>query len=152
MTLSLFDVRPDDSIGAWFLDTPHYENGEEILGLEFRRGQRWDREKRLRTSVYSEGVRVSFCRGGRGTFYIASHLMRVLRSVISDDRLEGIPVEISGCSEEYEILNVLDIVDCVDEDRSEFGKWTESGGRPEMIGRYRGIPKMVLDGGAVARA
>ncbi|MGT2512646.1 imm11 family protein [Cupriavidus basilensis] len=39
--------------------------------------------------------------------------------------------------EPFEILNVLDIVDCVDEEKSDFSRWTEEDGRPDKVGDYR---------------
>jgi hypothetical protein len=145
MSLQLFDVIQDEEANAWFLRTPRYENGEEILGAEFRRGKRWNFERALHTNVYAQGNQVTWSFGGRNTSCVASHVMTTLRSSLPADCLEGVPIQIAGCSDQYEILNVLDIVDCVDEDQSEFGRWTQADGRPDMVGRYRGIPRMVLD-------
>lgn len=146
MTTELFDIRPDDSSGSWFLDTPTLANGEEILGTEFRRGVKWAGVAPLRSKVYRPGAAVSFSRGGRGTYFVASPIMSVLRALVPAEQIQGIPVSVEGCVGAYEVLNVLDIVDCVDEQLSEFGKWTVADGRPDMVGRYRGLPKMVISG------
>ncbi len=40
----------------------------------------------------------------------------------------------------YEALNILRVVDCLDESRSVFEKWTSADHRPELAGQYRSVP------------
>jgi ACT domain-containing protein len=47
------------------------------------------------------------------------------------------------------VLNVLRVVHCVDEARSEFLKWTMNDHRSDLAGQYRQISKLVLDAGAL---
>jgi hypothetical protein len=61
-----------------------------------------------------------------------------LCGVLKDKRLlvELFPVQIEG-DEDFAIVNVLDVVDCIDEQQSKFTKWEERDGRPDKLGQYR---------------
>lgn len=102
----------------WHLAQPENFDGVKLLTGAMWNGQPWDMTVKLRSRIYSNGRRVSFSLGGLGEFFLSEHLMNVLRSELSQERVQGIPVEIDGTDERYEILNVLDIVDCLDEKRS----------------------------------
>jgi hypothetical protein len=43
------------------------------------------------------------------------------------------------------VVNAIRVVRCIDEDRSRFGKWTEQDGRPDKVGKYRGVPHLRVD-------
>ncbi len=64
-------------------------------------------------------------------------LMNRLRGILNPGVIQGIPVSVEGNSEQYEVLNALDIVDCVDEEHSYFSRWTAEDGRPDRIGDYK---------------
>ena len=48
------------------------------------------------------------------------------------------------------ILNVVNLVKCLNEDQSSFTKWTEEDGRPDRIGDYRMVTKLRIDPKAAA--
>jgi len=56
-----------------------------------------------------------------------------------------VPVTVRESREEFEILNVVDVVECFDEGRSKFTKWTSEDGQPEKIGQYRMVAVLALD-------
>ena len=75
---------------------------------------------------------------------VTPEICRSLASV-AGEAVQCIPVIVDPSLERFEILNVLDLVECVDEERSEITKWTEDDGRPDKIGHYRMITKLVLN-------
>lgn len=126
-----------DDHGQWYLDQPTNENGTELVTGTFWRGERWTSSTALKTKVRQEGHPVSFSHSGASEYIVSKTLMDVLRDALPENSLQGIPVVIEGYDDPYEILNVLDVVDCVDESRSDFSIWAPEDGRPEMVGEYR---------------
>jgi len=131
------DVRNQE---RWFLDQPVDDSGQEVVAGRFGMGHPWDVNNRLRSRVREPGQAVSFSLGGLGDYFVKKTLMDALLAALPDGTVQAVPVDIEGAAEPYEILNVLDIVDCVDEDRTDFSlfpRWTVEDGRPEKIGDYR---------------
>lgn len=60
---------------------------------------------------------------------------------VAGDALQRLPLAIDGLPG-FEALNVLQVVDCVDERRSEFVKWTEKDHRAHLAGQYRMVTKL----------
>jgi hypothetical protein len=71
----------------------------------------------------------------------------VVESIAKED-VQLVPVTISG-QRGMVVLNVLRVISCVDEQRSEFVKWTENDHRRDLAGQYRQLPKLVLDAGTI---
>jgi hypothetical protein len=61
--------------------------------------------------------------------------------------VERIPVVVSGVAAEgaFEVLNILSVVDCLDQQRSQITWWTEADGRPDRVGRMRMVTRMAID-------
>jgi len=72
-----------------------------------------------------------------------SHLAEAIARVAGPD-VQCIPVKIAGQTG-YKVLNALRLIDCIDEERSEFMKWTEQDHRADLAGEYRSVWKMHLD-------
>jgi hypothetical protein len=73
---------------------------------------------------------------------ICNHVAAEARTAV-----QLIPVTVAGASQDFEILNVIDVVECIDEKRSRFSKWTPADGRPEKTGQYRMFATIALDPG-----
>jgi hypothetical protein len=50
-----------------------------------------------------------------------------------------------GGSREFRVLNVLHWVDCLDEARSEFTRWTLGDSRPDLVGQYKNVARLHID-------
>lgn len=132
-----YDIAFDyDVADQWHLCAPYDAQGQELLGTEFKRGKPWDLSSMVYSRVYSCGRSVDFSLGGRATYFVRDWVMDLLRTIISAERLQGVPVEIEGVAERYEILNCLDLVDCLDTKRSDLSWWTSEDGIPSRIGTY----------------
>jgi hypothetical protein len=59
--------------------------------------------------------------------------------------IQRIPVTVDGRRDGFEILNVCELVKCVDEARSLLTKWTAADGRPDKIGKYHMIVELKID-------
>ena len=67
---------------------------------------------------------------------------------IAGNDLQRFPVIIDS-RQDYEVLNSVRIVKCLDEGRSEFIKWTHRDHRPDLAGQYRMVSKLRIDLGRV---
>jgi len=138
---SFYKISMDSSVSdQWHLAQPIDSTGQETVAGRFRLGKPWDLANTLKSRIRNEGRPVSFSLSGLGDYFVKKTLMDTLVAALPEGTVQAVPVEIDGVDEPYEILNVLDIVDCVDEDRtgfSMFPRWTEEDGRPEKIGDYR---------------
>lgn len=136
-----YDIGMDaDDSTQWHLCQPTDENGTEVVAGRFRLAKQWDNAVRLKTRICNPGHAVSFSLGGHSEYFVTKILMDSLINALPLGALQAVPVEIEGVETQYEILNALDIVDCVDESRTKFSKfprWTEEDGRPEKVGDYR---------------
>ncbi|GAB7541132.1 imm11 family protein [Cupriavidus sp. 8B] len=120
----------------WYLDQPRDDGGNELVSGTFWQGRLWDTSIPLRTVVRKAGHPVNFSNCGHSEYVVSKTLMEVLRAALPAGQLQGIPIEIDGVGEPFEVLNVLDIIDCVDESKSDFTCWTVEDGRPDKVGDY----------------
>jgi hypothetical protein len=67
---------------------------------------------------------------------------RKLKNAAPDD-LQLIPVLVGEV--EAAILNVLTCVDCIDDEHTLADKWTAEDGRPDKVGSYRTVARLVID-------
>jgi hypothetical protein len=70
--------------------------------------------------------------------------MRKLQAVVPSDRLQAVPVATRGTNVKFEILNVLDVVSCVDAELSEIQLFTDEFPQP-LPGRYESFDRFVAD-------
>lgn len=75
---------------------------------------------------------------------ISSKVVKILSKFFDDD-VQLIPASIEGEKEEYFILNVIKLYDCLDEKKSLFTKWTEKDHRPDLEGDYRMVGNLRID-------
>ncbi|CAG9241909.1 conserved hypothetical protein [Burkholderia diffusa] len=125
----------DDS-SRWYLGQPATPEGEVLPGT-FCKGQPWLDRSPLTVKVRQAGEPANFNHSGFAEYILSAEMMSHLRKILNPVSFQGIPISINGCHEKYEVLNVLDIVDCVDEDNSYFSRWTIDDGRPERVGDYK---------------
>ena len=60
--------------------------------------------------------------------------------------IQFFPVTIESHPDEYSILNVARLIECVDEVRSDrVVKWTPEDGLPELVGEYRAVEGLRID-------
>lgn len=81
---------------------------------------------------------------------IATSRLAEIFSNIAGETLQRIPANV-GSREGYEILNATQLVQCLDERRSEYTKWTEKDDRPDLTGHYRMVTDLHIDASRVPR-
>ena len=58
--------------------------------------------------------------------------------------LQRLPVVIDG-NKNYEALNSVRVIECLDEAESDFTKWTQNDHRPELAGQYRMVTELKVE-------
>ena len=124
----------------WLIDGPaDYQGRDE---REFRRGTVITLRGPLCIPIYKQGVPLDFTFTLSHVPVLSKRIADAVRDLIQSQS-QLFPVQIAEY-EGFEVLNATAIVDCVDESRSEFTKWTEADERPEKIGDYQMITRLQL--------
>jgi len=143
-----FDLVDDMSMrmrGRWYIGEVLLPDGTEP---ELRGGIRLDDPRPLHASITHIGYVLEWCHTSFGVPIATKALADAIRSVVGPD-VQCIPVTIGGQSGMM-VLNALRVIRCVDEQRSEFQKFTEDDSvRPDLAGQYRSVSKLVLDKSAI---
>lgn len=138
----LYDMQTDTD--RWYLREPEAKDGRIVDARIFTECTQYDGEFPLHFRFRRVGKALSFTFGAFDVPVISSEVRKALLEVKGID-VQFIPVSIEDTSKPFWIMNVLKRVDCTDERLSEIMKWTEEDGRPEKIGEYRMVSKLVLD-------
>ena len=113
-----------------------------------RAGIRFDDGRPLHADVTHVGHVLDYCETSFGVPIATKALADTISSIVGPD-VQCIPVTISGQWGRM-VLNALRLIRCIDEQRSEFQKYTEGNPiRPDLAGHYESVPKMVLDRSAI---
>jgi hypothetical protein len=140
--MSYFRLLDDLSIqGRWHL-------GEIIdcssnSALELWQGVAAPEGTTIRAEVTDIGEPLEFCLSSFAVPIARSNLARAIASVGERD-LQLIPVDIPG-HPGFEILNSIRVIRCLDEQKSKFVKWTAGGDRPDLVGQYRMVTKLIIN-------
>lgn len=128
----------------WFLKAPIFEDGTVIDARLFTKGEVFIEDKTLIVPLRRHGKHVDF---NLGDFDMVITKKNINEKIFSQFKLKAqrIPVIIEGLKNDFEILNVLDLIACVDEVNSEFDKWTEMDGRPDKVGKFRMFTHLCID-------
>src|SRR5262249_45444078 len=75
---------------------------------------------------------------------IVSDKLGLAIAVVAGHDVQRLPARVGG-RVGYEAINCIRALDCLDEARSNFGKWTVNDHRPDLAGHYRWIYEMRVD-------
>jgi len=91
----------------------------------------------LLVGVHHGRVELDFCLTSFGVPVASTILAAAIESIVGRD-VQRIPLSIMG-RDNFEVLNVLRVVPCLDESRTEFLKWTDKDHRADLAGQYRQV-------------
>lgn len=74
---------------------------------------------------------------------VSEHLSAEICGIAGED-VQRLPVNIPEVYG-YDVLNILRVVDCLDEARSEYIKWKEEDHRADLAGQYRSVTRLRVD-------
>jgi hypothetical protein len=134
-----FQLRDDVTIGGrWHLSDVRSSEAEPVLD----EGVPLINPGRLVATVSHAGRVLEFTVTSFNVPVATSWLAKAVGDTAGSD-VQCIPVEIAGKSG-FRALNATRVIRCLDEERSEFIKWTQQDHRPDLAGQYRQVTKLVL--------
>jgi hypothetical protein len=111
----------------------------------FRKGKKIDIDAELVTTNESWGKKYTdFHLGIGGAYHVNDKFINCMKGV-GETNYQLFPIKVLPDEKPYYILNILNVIDCVDREKSKFTLWTEADERPDLLGEYYRFDKMVLD-------
>lgn len=149
-----FDLYDDmRSPARWLLVDPIDESGQEINPWQFGKGRPLDLKGTLRFAQYHPGSALDFSLAGMGIPVVHGRVVSLFEHVGLQHQVQFIPAQVEGQSEPYFVLNVLRVIRCIDEARSEeVHHWKPEDGNPDKVGQYRVVSGMRIDPSQVGDA
>jgi hypothetical protein len=68
----------------------------------------------------------------------------LLRNICGND-FQSFAATINGYGKDFEVLNFLKVIPCLDEKQSDLLIWKKEDGRPDKIGQYRQLANIRID-------
>jgi hypothetical protein len=127
--------------GIWYLDGPVDDDMRD--DREFSYGKPLELRGTLKAPIHTPGKRLDFTLTLSQVPILSQRFVTAIRSLVRD-HAQLFPVHIEG-HEGFEVMNTTVLVPCIDDKRSEFIKWTDKDGRPDLIGHYRMVTRLLLD-------
>lgn len=115
----------------------------EVEGWHFASGKPFKSEGNLVIPIRTGSVVLDFTLGSMDMPVVKSSIAARLKYVCGDS-IQWISVAIPGAGFDFEIANVLKLLDALDEERSEITPWTKDSNWPERAGQIAGVGKIVI--------
>lgn len=145
MSPRYYQIIDDVTIkNRWFLKAPVDIKGKHINPEIFRIAKKANVSTPLTISLRRPGKPLDF------TFAdfdmpVTSKKTTDILSRLARSSIQFLPAEIENNQNQFMIMNVLDIRNCVNESASEFLKWSEFDNRPDKVGQYRQITRLRIN-------
>jgi len=136
-----FELRDDMLIAKrWHLGEVVASSGDEPrlrVGISFDAG-----EQPLKVEVGQVGKALEYSSTSFAVPIARLSLGEAIEQVAAGD-VQRIPVNMPGYHD-FEVLNSVRVVRCLDENRSEFTKWTKNDHRAHLAGQYRMVTRLKI--------
>ncbi len=125
-----------------FLGEPSDSSGQ-VDARRFTRGEPFGTPAEVLTvPIVEPGMQVDFAFGAFDLPVVSTSLGQSLRA-FAPESVELVPAVVGNV--ERDILNVLDCIDCIDEQRTVGEKWPADTLRSDRVGQYRTVVHLFLD-------
>ncbi len=98
--------------------------------------------KRVPFHVFVEGERVDYTPTAFLATVVSKRLADLWAEIFPHD-IQRIPASVDGVNDDWEVINVLTCIECIDHERSRITYYPRN--HPEKAGKPRGVLKLVLD-------
>lgn len=117
----------------------------ENIHPDFIRGEpiEWSSTPSLNIVIDQPGIPLSFCLTSFAVPVATAALDSAMRA-LAGEAIQSIPVKIAS-DRGFRILNVVRTVECLDETRSRFIRWTANDHRADLAGSYRMVDPLRID-------
>jgi hypothetical protein len=135
------DLADDMTVpNRWHLGELVYD-GKDVSGALWV-GRRFEGATPLDGKVDREGRELDFCRSSFAVPVAGGGVAQTIATVAGSS-CQRIPVRLPG-HDGFEVLNSLRVVKCLDEQHSEFIKWTDRDHRADLAGQYRMVTQLKI--------
>jgi len=132
--------------GRWALGSPLDEGNQELRTWLFERGEPAHLEGHTRIPLYAPGKALDFSFVAGATIPVVHARVAAAFAKLAPGDVQLIPVEVSGQSEPYVLLNITRVVKCIDDEASDEVRYvTPEHGLPDQLGGYRSVIGMRID-------
>jgi hypothetical protein len=140
-----FVVRDDvDVRDRWYLDSLHDTHGRPLEAWDFTRGQPVQVAEPLVVSVRRPGRPLDWTFADFDMPVVKPAARELLESLAAS-HVQFHEARVVGSWDRYAVANIITVRACIDDQRSEFLKWTPADGREDKIGDYRQVTRLKVD-------
>jgi hypothetical protein len=129
----------------WQLGSPTDLAGNDVDPRLFTEGVPVGPQPPLAVFLRQLGEEVDFNFCDFDMIVTSSALNAELEELVGPSVVQRIPVSVGGHTNKFEILNVCELIQCIDETKSSVTKWTAADGRPEKISQIRMITELKIN-------
>lgn len=132
---------------GWILKAPLKKDGTLLDPRLFTSGKPYFKQigdDVLTIPLRRNGARLDFNFGSFDMVVVAKKVAEIIHS-FEGENIQKIPARIENSDEEFEIINFINPIECIDKTNSEYITWTESDGRKDKVGKYRMFGKIIVD-------
>lgn len=145
-----FEINAQMDGEHWLLDDPMASSRQDPVELDSLTWARpYTGPEPLKTRVVGPGPRADFSMAGAGVPLLTDRAVAVVRRFVVAERVQWIGAKILSIKEGVTALNVLDSVDGIDWERSEYELFDESCGNENVVGDVSMLLTLVLRASAV---
>ena len=113
------------------------EHGRRVAPWQFTKGKFIELSGRPVIGTSHSGLPLDFSLTELATPVVTEKFVSVFQPLQLEAEVQFLPAQVEGRAEPYFILNVLQVVRCIDDARCEEVKyWTPEDGFPEKVGKY----------------
>jgi hypothetical protein len=133
--------------GRWVLHQEDIdEDGRRVDPWQFKRGTLLHLEGRPVLGISHPGVPLDFSLTELAIPIVTERVVSVFEHLELGREVQFIPARVEGRAEPYFILNVLQVIRCIDDVRCEtVVYWTPEDGEPELVGKYQNVRGLKVD-------
>lgn len=149
-----FDLYDDMRIPErWALRSPVDEAGQEVDPWQFGKGRPLELRGMLQLPVARAGRALDFTSTGLAIPVVSRRVVSLFERLGLSGQVQFFPAQVKGQADPSFILNILRVIRCIDEERSEeVQHWKPEDGNPEKVGQYRVVSGMRIDPNQVGDA
>ncbi|HEX8438770.1 imm11 family protein [Archangium sp.] len=143
-----FELWDDmDVPGRWVLRQKDIdEHGRRVEPWLFDKGTILHLEGRPVLGISHPGVPLDFSLTELATPIVTERVVSVFEHLELGREVQFIPAQVEEHPEPYFILNVLQVIRCIDDTRcEEVGYWKPEDGIPELVGKYEKVSGLKVD-------
>jgi hypothetical protein len=138
-----YELAVGNDVDAWHLEAKdEFADGSPVDLWAYSRCERVDRPKPVPFAIQYDGVRIDHYETAFCVTVVSRRLAELWQDLASDD-IQRIPAEVDGDSGEWEVINIVACVDCIDHTLSRITYYPTN--HPEKPGKPRGVLRLALN-------